>query len=278
VNDRVRAPLLAALFCAAGFVVLLGFAYAVPLTAHLDATALTGLAALRGPTVTPIAVAAAHLADPLPVVVIVTALVGVGFACGRRREAIAAAVMVVAAIVTAETLKVLLAHPRTAGVAGYEQVGTAAFPSGHATASIAVALAAVLAVPRRIRPAVALAGAVYATAVCISILVLVWHFPSDVFSGMLVASFYFCVALAALRSDRRWVPEKPGRLRASLRPPSWWREGVLGVLLAGGVVVLARASDLAAFASEHTAATAVAAAVALCSATLIAAAGLIADR
>ena len=45
-----------------------------------------------------------------------------------------------------------------------------------------------------------------------------------------------------------------------------------------GAVVLARASDLAAFASDHTAAMAVAAAVALCSVTLIATAGLIADR
>ena len=81
-----------------------------------------------------------------------------------------------------------------------------------------------------------------------------------------------------LRSDRRWIPERPERAQASLRPPTRWREGLAVLGLGLGVAAAARAGDLAAFAADHTAATAVAVAVAVCSAMLIAAAGLIADR
>ncbi len=270
----MRAPLLAASGCLGAFILLLFVAYEVPVAANLDATALRGLAALQGPATTPIAVSATHLADPLPVVGILAALLALGHVWGRERQAVAGAALVVMAILTAEGLKVLLAHPRAGGL---DHVGAAAFPSGHATASVALALAAVLVAPRRIRPFVAVAAAAYAIAVCISILVLVWHFPSDVFGGMLVASFYFSFAVAALRAERR-TPGATDRLSQELRPPRWWREGLGAVAAVVGIAAVARAGDLAAFAADHTAATAVAIAVTVCAASLVAAAGLTADR
>ncbi len=275
---RLRAPLLAATSCLGAFVLLLFAAYKLPYAANLDATALHGLAALRGPVATPIAVAASHLADPLSVVGILAALLVLGRVWERERQAVAAAALVIMAIVTAEGLKLLLAHPRVGGVVGYDQVGTAAFPSGHATASVAVALATVLVVPPRIRPFVAVAAAAYAIAVCMSILVLVWHFPSDVFGGMLVASFYFSLAVAALRAERQELSGPMDRLSPGLRPPRRWREGLVAVATVVAIAALARAGDLAAFAADHTAATAVAIAVTVCAASLVAAAGLIADR
>ena len=48
-RTSARLPLLAAMACAIAFVAVLAFAYGVGPTARLDATALHGLAALRGP-------------------------------------------------------------------------------------------------------------------------------------------------------------------------------------------------------------------------------------
>jgi membrane-associated phospholipid phosphatase len=204
---------------------------------------------------------------------LVAALVAFGFAWDRRSQALAAAGLVVIAISTAEALKPLLAHTRTFGILGHDQVGAAAFPSGHATAATAVALAAMLVAPRRFRSLVAIAAIPYAVAVCTSILVLGWHFPSDVFGGMLVAAFWFCVAVAALRRADSVEP-RPARPAPFHR----WRELALAVAAAGLVLAAARAGDLAAFASEHTTATAIGIAVAVGSTAIVGAASLIADR
>ena len=242
-TSRLRAPLLAALCCLLGFVLLLGVAYGSARAGQLDLTALGGLEAVRGPTTTPVAVWIAHLADPPQVIATVLVLMAVGFACGRGRQAIAAAALVGVAVVSAEILKVLLAHGRPAR-RPMHPVNAAAFPSGHATTATAVALAAVLVSPPRFRIPVALAAAAYAVGVCMSVLVVGWHFPSDVFGGMLVASFYFCLAVAALRVVRAGRPARgrcalpAGGARAS--SCSWrWPESVAA----------ARAGDLAAFAA-----------------------------
>ncbi|HSD23090.1 MAG TPA: phosphatase PAP2 family protein [Solirubrobacterales bacterium] len=119
---------------------------------------------------------------------------------GRRREAFAAVAVVAAANLTGLLLKVVLAHPRFYPVLGTDQVGIDAFPSGHATGAMSIALAATLVAPARIRPAVALGAAAYVFAVSILLLVLSWHLPSDVPGGLLVASSFFC-AVAALRGS-----------------------------------------------------------------------------
>lgn len=264
-------PRMAALSCLLGFALLLGAAYGSDMAGRLDLTALGGLEALRGPSATPVAMAAAHLADPAPVIVILSGLVVVGFACGRPRRAVAGVALVAIAVVSAEALKVVLAHPRP-GEGVLQHVNAAAFPSGHATAATAVALAAVLVSPPRFRLPAALAAAAYAVAVCMSVLVLGFHFPSDVFGGMLVASFYFCVAVTALRipQHREYV--------TGIRLPGWWREALAAAAIVGLIGAAARAGDLAAFASNHTAATAVAVGVTLCGAGLVGAAGFLADR
>jgi hypothetical protein len=179
--------------------------------------------------------------------------------------------------VTTEALKVVLAHPRLDPALGVHQLGAAAFPSGHATGAMALALAAVLVAAPRLRPLAVAVGAAYAIAVSTSILVLGWHFPSDVFGGMLVASFYFCLAVAGLRAFA-------GRAEAGT-PISWSRpplprrrELVAVAALVALVVVVARAGELATYASAHTTATAAAVAIAACSAGLIYAAAALAGR
>lgn len=59
-------------------------------------------------------------------------------------------------------------------------------PSGHTTAAASVAVALVLVVPRRLRPAAALLGALYTTATGVSTMVGGWHRPSDVAAAVLV--------------------------------------------------------------------------------------------
>ena len=61
-----------------------------------------------------------------------------------------------------------------------------------------LALCAVLVSPRRLRPLVALLGTALAVGVSYSILVLGWHFPSDVLGGFLVAGGWTSLTLAGL--------------------------------------------------------------------------------
>jgi membrane-associated phospholipid phosphatase len=277
VAAKVRIPVQAACACVGAFALVLLFAYAVPVAERADGTALNGLMTLRGPRISPILEFFAHSANPGPGAAILAAIVILSLVVGRRREALAAAALVGGATLTTEVLKMLLAHQRLEPTPMAHQLGAPAFPSGHATGAMALALAAVLVAGPRLRPLAVGAGAVYAIAVSTSILILGWHFPSDVFGGMLVAAFYFCLAVAALRAfagreeagaSMRWA-----RLRARR-----WREIAAIAVLVGAVVVAARAEAFATYASAHTTATVIALAVVGCSAALLRAAAALADR
>jgi membrane-associated phospholipid phosphatase len=273
VNQRL--PLLYAAGCAMAFVVVLLAAYVVGPVGRLDAIALHGLGTLRGPWASPVAHLFTHLADPLPLVTMLAGIFAWGWAQGRHRQAVAAVALVAAANVTTQILKVALAHPRVQPVLGGVQLGPEAFPSGHATASMSIALAAVLVAPPRWRLAVASGATAYVIGVCTSLLVLGWHFPSDVVGGLLVASGFFFCAVAAIRSAPR-----PSRAATRVNPRLSVPSGLGGGLVAlAGIAALAllRAQDLLSFARLHTVATATALAIMAVSAGLLASAALIAD-
>ena len=274
---KVRIPIQAACACAGAFGLVLLFAYAVPVAGRADGTALNGLMTVRGPRINPILEFFAHSANPRPVAIILAVIVVLGFVAGRRREALAAAALVGGATLTTEVLKVLLAHQRLDPTFAAQHLGAPAFPSGHATGAMALALAAVLVAGPRLRPLAVGAGAVYAIAVSTSILILGWHFPSDVFGGMLVAAFYFCLAVAALRALARREEAGASMSWARLRPRRWREIAALAVLV-GAFVVAARADAIATYASAHTTATVFALAVAACCVALVAAAAALADR
>jgi membrane-associated phospholipid phosphatase len=275
-RSSARLPLLAALGCAISFVALLVFAYSVGPTARLDATALHGLASLRGPWADPVAHLFARLADPLPLVVLLGAVFACGWALGRRRQAVAAVALVAAANVTTQILKVALAHPRVLPALGGETLGPEAFPSGHATAAMSLALAAVLVAPARWRVGVAAAATAYVIGVCTSILILVWHFPSDVVGGLLVSSGFFFCAVGALRAaPGAYSAAARERIRLAVSP----RLGEAALVPLAGLAILAllRVQDLISFARIHTAAMATALAIMATAAGLLATATLIAD-
>jgi membrane-associated phospholipid phosphatase len=57
------------------------------------------------------------------------------------------------------------------------------FPSGTTTIVSAVAMAFIIAVPRRFRPAVALVAVFVVVLECIAVVALQWHFPTDALGG-----------------------------------------------------------------------------------------------
>jgi membrane-associated phospholipid phosphatase len=274
----VKSPLLAAAACLAAFMAVFGCAHAIGPVGRLDAIALHGLMTLDTQMSDPIGYVIAHSADPAPLAAMLGVLFALGWALGRRREAVAAVALVGGANITAQALKILVAHPRFYSVLGTDQVGAAAFPSGHATASMSIALAAVLVAPPRVRIAVAAGAAAYAIAVSTSILVLGWHFPSDVLGGMLLASGFFFCAVAALRASATGVADVAARAGAGLVLVRRLGEAAVVGLAGAALVALVSAGGLLAFARVNTTATAAALAVAAAAAGLLAAATVAADR
>lgn len=175
----------------------------VPAAQIKDAVALHDFTLLGGPHVDTLVNFVLHLLDPLLFTIWAAALILFALAGGRPRVALAVAVVMGMAPLTAEVLKPLLAHPHLS--VGPSQVGAASWPSGHATAAAALALCAVLVAPARWRRIVAVLGAAFAVAVGGALLILAWHMPSDVVGGYLLAALWMALAVAALRSaDRRW--------------------------------------------------------------------------
>lgn len=159
------------------------------------------------------------------------AIVGVALLQGKRRAALAAGLLIVGANATTQVLKPGLGHLHPFGNPRPEIQSS--FPSGHATVAMSIALAAVLVAPSGWKLLTALAGAVYAAGVGISLLVQASHYPSDV-AGAYLLTGAWAGAVAALLMDR---PEqsKPGSRRAGLI--------AAGVAVASFGVVLAVAVD-----------------------------------
>jgi membrane-associated phospholipid phosphatase len=170
----------------------------VPATHVKDAVALYDFTLLGGPRVDDLANALLHLLDPALYILWGTLLIAV--ALWRRRPKVALAVGLVLGLapLTAETLKPLLAHPHA--LVGGSWVAAASWPSGHATAATALALCAVLVAPQRLRPTVAVLGAMFTAGVGFSLLLLAWHLPSDVVGGYLVGTLWIAVAVTGLRA------------------------------------------------------------------------------
>lgn len=245
-----RTPLAGALLAVIGVALTRWLAFGVPSLHHADALTLHGFMSLDRESIYYTISAVAHIADPAPYGVLGVLLIGVALAQGRARAAAAALVVLLGTAVTTDyILKPLLAAPRFAAVLGSRQVPDASFPSGHATASMALALCAILVATPRLRPYVAALGAVFAIAVSYAFLTLGWHYPSDVLGGYLVSAAWTGAAVAALRvADARW-PAHTGR-QAAGRLLSRVQARAFAATLAGALIVAMGA--LAAVAPSQT--------------------------
>jgi membrane-associated phospholipid phosphatase len=253
VARRPRIALLAAAACVAGLLVTLVLAYFAPPFGGRDAATLQGFVDLNRPRVTTLLSDVAHLADPAPYGLIGLALVVIALVRRRGRVALAIVVVLICSAVMTEALKPLLSHPRPQEWLGKGQIAAASWPSGHATAAMALALCAVLAVPARWRPAAATAGGLFALGVAYSILALGWHFPSDVIGGYLVAGLWTSLAVAVVS---RWDELRPVSIER--KPPSALAAGAPGLLVGAALlgallIALDRPHAVALYAREHPA-------------------------
>jgi membrane-associated phospholipid phosphatase len=268
-----KRPLQLAGICWVLFVVLLVAAYWLPAARWADGWAVAGFLNLQQPWLTSVASFVAHLCGPGPFVVWTALVAGVALRRHRPRHALAVVVLLGVANVITQVLKHALAMERWHAWLGNAQIAPAAFPSGHATASMSLALAAILVAPAALRPLVAVGGAVFTLAVSESVMFLAWHFPSDVAGGFLVATASTLMTVAALRAaDQRW-PERSGREAArraigaidARRAATTVALFVIAAL--AGLAVAAGGSTLT-FAGRHTTAVVAAVAVAALGAAL----------
>src|SRR3954469_22022434 len=260
-----KLALLGAAACLAGLVATGLAALVWPVGQTQDIDVLTNIVALNRGRAATLAEGVVHLADPKPYAIFGLGLVAIALIRGRRRLALALPVVLVGAALPPEILKPLLATPRPDWWID-AKIGVASWPSGHATAALTLALCAVIVAPRRLRPAAAVLGALLAAAVAYAILILAWHFPSDVLGGFFVAATWVLLAVAVLLAARRSLPGE--RRPDTARSPVLWpiELAVAIALVAGAAIGLARPDEVGRFAAENTtglAALAVIAALAL---------------
>ncbi len=156
------APLGVAALCVLAMTLVWAVAELIPAVQWKDAVVLHDFTLLSGPRVDGPTRFLLHLLNPLQFVLWGVALMALAVARERPRVALAVAAVMGLAPLTAEMLKPLLAHPHLS--VGGVYIGAASWPSGHATAALALVYAALLVAPSRMRPLVACIGAVFVLA------------------------------------------------------------------------------------------------------------------
>jgi len=198
-----RKPAGGLLACVGGFVLVLVLAYWVGPLERLDRGVLDGVSAPTGTFVNEVVYVGFRVVDFKPTWVAVGAIaVAIGLARGRVRDAVFAALLIAGTGGLDLALKALLTHPRYQPV----PVGSDAypwsdsFPSGHSAGSLAMSLAFLTVVPLSWRTPTAVAGLVFTLYVSLGVLVLRYHYPSDVLAGWLLAlGWYFALLAVPVR-------------------------------------------------------------------------------
>ena len=270
--------LLAAGWCVVAFFLFMALAYYVPAANWLDDAALHGFVAVGRHPITDIARALAYCCNPLPYAVASVITIAAAHKLRGARTAVAVTLMLGGANLSSQVLKPLLAHHRELYHTQFKlfNIDNAAYPSGHATAAMSLALAVLIIVPRASRPLAATLGAIFTISVSFSVLILEWHWPSDVVGGYLIATAWGLATFAALRyANVRWPERGTMRLAARQALPAPSAGAIVRVVSAlavvAGLVAASRAHQIAGFADRHTAFVAVASAIAVAAAVLLAA-------
>ena len=200
-SERVKRPLAGCLVCVGCLALLTVLAFEVGPLGRFDARVLDSLLIDKGSWAGEAAQLLADLGNPLPQLILLALVCWLALRCDGPRYAAAAIVLVAGANLTTQVLKAALAHPRHHAFLGEHQISSTSFPSGHATAALAMALAfALVAPPSWHRSLVPIAIAL-ALALGSSMVVLRYHYPSDVLGGWLVAGAWFFGVVAALQSN-----------------------------------------------------------------------------
>jgi membrane-associated phospholipid phosphatase len=199
---RVKSALLAAIACALAIAPLAVMAYSWNPFQRVDLRGFIHLRHEEGP-IHAFASVFVNLGDLAALLVFLAAACAIGLRYGRRREVLDAIVVVAGANLTTQLLKTTLEHARhKAFEHGVELPWPNSFPSGHTTAAASIAVALLLVAPATHRLVAAVFGLAITAAVGFSVVVLGWHYPSDVLGGLLVVGAWGFATLAWLRSRR----------------------------------------------------------------------------
>lgn len=267
------------ILCAAGFglalVAVMLAAYFVGPVGRADANALHGLStlALHHRWIWNIGDVLVHSVDLVFMVLLLALIAGAGLAWGRRRQAVGAVALVIGASLLTVMIKVIAAHPRFYPILEPHQLGSRSFPSGHATAAMSLALAAVLVVPSRWRPLTAVIGGTFAVAVSLALVTQEWHFPSDVIGGSLVVGLVTTLVLAGLAATQGESPRPAEARAAALRRAALVavQIGLFGLAVLAGALLATHPNALTSWASANPAAVVAAAAISLVSLGIVSA-------
>ena len=195
-----------------------------------DAVMLHGFTGLDRSAIDPAIRELALSVDPVPFACATLVLVGICAAQRRYWRAATVGAVLIGAGGTAQVLKHLLATPRDPSFGEGFRVEEIGWPSGHAAAVTALAIAAVIVAPPAWRGVVTLAAGGYAVALGFATLALTWHYPSEVLGGIFLAGVWGAAGLAVLARV-----EGPGPDTPAVPPPDW----VVGWGTAGSVVAAA---------------------------------------
>jgi membrane-associated phospholipid phosphatase len=202
----VKSAILAAIACALAIAPLAVMAYSWDPFQRVDLRILIHLQREEG-AIHALAAALVNLGDLAALLILLAVACAIGLRYGRRREVAATIVVVCGANLTTQLLKTTLEHARhKAFEHGIELPWPNSFPSGHTTAAASIAVALLLVTPAVHRRAAALAGAGLVGIVGLSVIVLRWHYPSDVLGALLVVGAWGFAALAWL-----WARRGPDR-------------------------------------------------------------------
>src|SRR5919206_1773723 len=156
-----RTMVAAAAWCVVAWGALLGLAYYVGPAKWLDAAALHGFASMDRGRVDGVATVISHLCDPVQYAIAALIVIAIAVRARGARTAAAITMLLVGANATSQLLKPALAHHREIYYSQWHlnNISDAALPSGHATAAMAISIAALMVVSREFRPITALLGA-----------------------------------------------------------------------------------------------------------------------
>jgi membrane-associated phospholipid phosphatase len=160
--------------------------------------------------------------NAMSVVSLVAAIVFVGFIAlirGRVALAIMTTIFVIGANVTTQILKYVIVRPDF-GVDPERATAGNSLPSGHTAIAASVAVALVLVLPRRLRPAGAIIGTAYTALAGVATLSAGWHRPSDAIASLLIVGGWAAIAglllLVVQRDDAQSESEDAHRITAIL--------------------------------------------------------------
>jgi membrane-associated phospholipid phosphatase len=199
IESARRHAVAACLACVACFVVVLVFAYEVAAVERLDERLLDAISSPPGTFAYDVASFFERLADPLSEVLAIVLACVLALVLGRPRRGVLAVALVAGTAVIVQVLKIALQHPRYQPVPGepFDWYPVAkAFPSGHSAGSLSMALAFLVVVPSSWQRPTTAIGICFTSAVSASLLILNYHYPSDILGGWLVASAWFFALLA----------------------------------------------------------------------------------